>query len=136
MNFCMGFYRVNQKNGPKQEESKRGFRSEGSRSGSQALWSPCQHDNVKKLVNTLIFCRSCCVDEIAAEHYCADAVVHFGHACLSPTPGKVAVCYKFGKQPVNIDMCIAEVLSLFAGDLTCPVLLLYDTVYHYAVCSK
>lgn len=28
---------------------------------------------------------SCCVDEIAAEHVGADAVVHYGRACLSPT---------------------------------------------------
>lgn len=28
---------------------------------------------------------SCCVDEIAAEHVDADAVVHYGRACLSPT---------------------------------------------------
>ncbi|KIW26238.1 diphthamide biosynthesis protein 2 [Cladophialophora immunda] len=28
---------------------------------------------------------SCCVDEIAAEHVNADAVVHYGRACLSPT---------------------------------------------------
>lgn len=28
---------------------------------------------------------SCCVDEVAAEHIDADAVVHYGRACLSPT---------------------------------------------------
>lgn len=28
---------------------------------------------------------SCCVDEIAAEHVEADAVIHYGRACLSPT---------------------------------------------------
>lgn len=28
---------------------------------------------------------SCCVDEIAAEHIDADAIVHYGRACLSPT---------------------------------------------------
>lgn len=28
---------------------------------------------------------SCCVDEIAAEHVDADAVVHYGRSCLSPT---------------------------------------------------
>ena len=27
----------------------------------------------------------CCVDEVAAAHYAADAVVHFGATCLSPT---------------------------------------------------
>lgn len=28
---------------------------------------------------------SCCVDEVAAAHYSADAVVHYGHSCLTPT---------------------------------------------------
>lgn len=27
---------------------------------------------------------SCCVDEVAAEHMSADAIVHYGRACLSP----------------------------------------------------
>lgn len=27
---------------------------------------------------------ACCVDEVAAQHVGADAVVHYGHACLSP----------------------------------------------------
>ncbi|KAG8906945.1 Diphthamide biosynthesis protein 2 [Tulasnella sp. 403] len=28
---------------------------------------------------------SCCVDEVAAQHVDADVIVHYGHACLSPT---------------------------------------------------
>ena len=27
---------------------------------------------------------SCCVDEVAAAHHAADAIVHFGRACMSP----------------------------------------------------
>jgi diphthamide biosynthesis protein 2 len=27
--------------------------------------------------------NSCCVDEVAAQHVDADAVVHYGHACMS-----------------------------------------------------
>jgi diphthamide biosynthesis enzyme Dph1/Dph2-like protein len=27
---------------------------------------------------------SCCVDEVAAEHIKADALIHYGRACLSP----------------------------------------------------
>jgi hypothetical protein len=26
---------------------------------------------------------SCCVDEVAAQHVNADAMVHYGHACMS-----------------------------------------------------
>jgi len=31
------------------------------------------------------------VDEVAAEHYTVGAIVHYGHACLSPSPGKLGV---------------------------------------------
>ena len=27
----------------------------------------------------------CCVDEVAAQHLNADAVIHFGHTCLTPS---------------------------------------------------
>src|SRR5205085_7855469 len=37
---------------------------------------------------------ACCVDEIAAEHVDADAVVHYGRACLSPT-ARLPVIYGF-----------------------------------------
>jgi len=33
------------------------------------------------------------MDEVAAEHYNVGAIVHYGHACLSPSPGKLAVHY-------------------------------------------
>lgn len=31
-----------------------------------------------------LFPPSCCVDEVAAQHVNADAIVHYGHACMSP----------------------------------------------------
>ncbi|KAN0064540.1 Diphthamide biosynthesis protein 2 [Thecaphora frezii] len=45
---------------------------------------------------------SCCVDEVAAQHVDADLVVHYGHACLSPT-ARLPVIYVFTKQPVDVD---------------------------------
>jgi len=78
---------------------------------------------------------SCCVDEVAAEHYDVDAVVHYGHACLSPTSGKLPVHFVLGQQPICTDHFIAEV-SKQVTDYTQPILLLYDTVYHHAVISK
>ena len=42
---------------------------------------------------------ACCVDEIAAEHVNADAVVHYGRACLSPT-ARIPVIHVFTKQPL------------------------------------
>ncbi|KAI1810131.1 diphthamide biosynthesis protein-like protein [Poronia punctata] len=43
---------------------------------------------------------SCCVDEIAAEHVDADAVIHYGRACLSPT-ARLPVLHIFTRQ--NLD---------------------------------
>ncbi|CAN0414280.1 unnamed protein product, partial [Phaeothamnion confervicola] len=40
---------------------------------------------------------SCCVDEVAAQHLGADAIVHYGRACLSPTASGVPVLYVFGR---------------------------------------
>jgi len=78
---------------------------------------------------------SCCVDEVAAEHYNVDAVVHYGHACLSPTPGKLPVRYVLGRLPLTCEHFIAEV-SKPITDRSQPVLLLYDTIYHHAVVRK
>jgi len=82
-----------------------------------------------------VLCCSCCVDEVAAEHFSVDAIVHYGHACLSPTPGKLPVHFVLGRRPVTTDHFIAEV-SMRIADHSQPVLLLYDTLYHHAVVSK
>ncbi|KAI0473402.1 putative diphthamide synthesis protein-domain-containing protein [Xylariaceae sp. FL0804] len=45
---------------------------------------------------------ACCVDEIAAEHAGADAVVHYGRACLSPT-SRLPVVHVFTRQALDRD---------------------------------
>ncbi|KAI0126273.1 Diphthamide biosynthesis protein 2 [Xylariales sp. AK1849] len=45
---------------------------------------------------------ACCVDEIAAEHVDADAVVHYGRACLSPT-ARLPVLHIFTRQRLEYD---------------------------------
>ncbi|KAG8890206.1 Diphthamide biosynthesis protein 2 [Tulasnella sp. 332] len=70
---------------------------------------------------------SCCVDEVAAQHVDSDAVVHYGHTCLSPT-SRLPVIYVFGQRPVDGDLC-AEALLKGSGletKPTGPVLLLCD----------
>jgi len=74
------------------------------------------------------------VDEVAAEHYHVDAIVHYGHACLSPSPGKLPVYFVLGRRPVSTDDLIAEVSTRISDQMQ-PVLLLYDTVYRHAVVS-
>ena len=44
---------------------------------------------------------SCCVDEVAAAHYHADFLVHFGAACLAPVE-KLPVRYVFGRAPLDM----------------------------------
>ncbi|KZT04025.1 diphthamide biosynthesis protein [Laetiporus sulphureus 93-53] len=47
---------------------------------------------------------SCCVDEVAAQHVDADAIVHYGHACMSQT-SRLPVIYVFGKKAIDPDKC-------------------------------
>eukprot|EP00871_Galdieria_phlegrea_P003231 jgi/Galph1/3909/GphlegSOOS_G2555.1 len=42
----------------------------------------------------------CCVDVVAAAHVAADAVIHFGHACMSPTRN-IARRFVFEKKPLK-----------------------------------
>ncbi|KAG9050229.1 Diphthamide biosynthesis protein 2 [Tulasnella sp. UAMH 9824] len=53
---------------------------------------------------------SCCVDEVAAQHVEAEVVVHYGHACLSPTT-RLPVLYVFGRKPVDSADCARSLLS-------------------------
>nr|XP_033772147.1 2-(3-amino-3-carboxypropyl)histidine synthase subunit 2 [Geotrypetes seraphini]XP_033772148.1 2-(3-amino-3-carboxypropyl)histidine synthase subunit 2 [Geotrypetes seraphini]XP_033772149.1 2-(3-amino-3-carboxypropyl)histidine synthase subunit 2 [Geotrypetes seraphini] len=72
---------------------------------------------------------SCCVDEVAAEHVGADAVVHYGRACLSPC-NRLPVMYVFGHKSVDVKNCAAAFRELYP-DLACHVVVVCDVVYHY-----
>ncbi|KAM9324633.1 2-(3-amino-3-carboxypropyl)histidine synthase subunit 2 [Gastrophryne carolinensis] len=72
---------------------------------------------------------SCCVDEVAAEHVDADALVHYGRACLSPSC-RLPVTYVFGRKPVNLDRCVESFHKLLVDQET-PVVVLSDVVYHH-----
>lgn len=75
---------------------------------------------------------SCCVDEVAAQHVDADAMVHYGHACLSQT-SRLPVIYIFGRQDLDVDLCVERLMEAFdssnrvEGRQT--VLLRYDVSY-------
>ena len=49
------------------------------------------------------FC-SCCVDEVSASHYTAEAIIHYGHTCLSPC-GRLPILYIFGKGAIDVNDC-------------------------------
>ncbi|ETN38443.1 diphthamide biosynthesis protein 2 [Cyphellophora europaea CBS 101466] len=55
---------------------------------------------------------SCCVDEIAAEHVNADAVIHYGRSCLSPT-ARLPVVHVFTDRPIDRHRAIEAFKSAF-----------------------
>ncbi|XP_053106897.1 2-(3-amino-3-carboxypropyl)histidine synthase subunit 2 [Hemicordylus capensis] len=74
---------------------------------------------------------SCCVDEVAAEHVGAEAVVHYGPACLSPCR-KLPVLHVFGRQPLDVMRC-AEVFRELHPDFQAHVVVLSDVAYSHAI---
>ncbi|TVY27136.1 2-(3-amino-3-carboxypropyl)histidine synthase subunit [Lachnellula hyalina] len=57
---------------------------------------------------------SCCVDEVAAEHVDAEAVVHYGRACLSPT-SRLPVVYVFTRRALDIAFVVEGFEESFSG---------------------
>ncbi|XP_026461542.1 2-(3-amino-3-carboxypropyl)histidine synthase subunit 2 [Ctenocephalides felis] len=74
---------------------------------------------------------SCCVDEIAAEHVKSDAIIHYGHACLSSSK-RLPVLYIFDKKSLNVDKFITEWKSSFR-DVKTKVVLFYDVKYYHCI---
>uniref|UniRef100_A0A1Q3FCY7 2-(3-amino-3-carboxypropyl)histidine synthase subunit 2 n=1 Tax=Culex tarsalis TaxID=7177 RepID=A0A1Q3FCY7_CULTA len=75
---------------------------------------------------------SCCVDEVAASHVGADAVIHFGHACLSRSV-RLPTRYVFRRAPLDVGALVQgvrEVLGEFEGKR---LGLFYDVAYEYCV---
>ena len=56
---------------------------------------------------------SCCVDEVAAEHFDADVVVHYGRSCLSPT-ARLPVIYVFPVERMDVELCVRGFRHCFA----------------------
>ncbi|KAK5049537.1 hypothetical protein LTR84_004466 [Exophiala bonariae] len=74
---------------------------------------------------------SCCVDEIAAEHVDADAVVHYGRACLSPT-ARLPVLHIFTKMDLDLDIVTNSFRSHFPESHT-KVILTADVSYAHHI---
>jgi diphthamide biosynthesis protein 2 len=72
------------------------------------------------------------VDEVAAQHVNADGIIHFGHACLTPTDDHLHKLYVFEKLPVDCQ----HLVSCFRRVFECrdaKILLLYEVCYQHAV---
>lgn len=86
----------------------------------------------KSIDGALVFVlgeASCCPDQVAAAHLSADALVHYGHACLTPCAA-LPVLYSFGLTLIDIDTCIEQVLAEAKASTTKRLLLLYELAYH------
>ena len=75
--------------------------------------------------------HSCCVDEVAAEHVGAEAVLHYGSACLSPCR-KLPVLHIFGQQPLDVGCCAEAFRELYPNRQS-HVVVLSDVVYAHAM---
>ena len=70
---------------------------------------------------------ACCVDEIAAEHVDADAVVHYGRACLSPT-ARLPAIYVFTKRELDLSKVVECFRETFS-DKSSKILVMADVTY-------
>ncbi|XP_065082369.1 2-(3-amino-3-carboxypropyl)histidine synthase subunit 2-like [Ochlerotatus camptorhynchus] len=73
---------------------------------------------------------SCCVDEIAAAHVGADAMIHFGHACLSRS-ARLPIKYVFFRGKLSVDRFV-EALQKELTDPDMSVGIFYDVSFAHA----
>ena len=115
-----------------QVSEAQGLPSDGRGSAEHAT-TPASSDleKVKIFILADTSYGACCVDEVAAEHGDADAVVHYGRACLSPT-ARLPVIYCYTKQPLSQDAAV----QAFCGkhrDLEENVMLMADLPYQHCL---
>ena len=72
----------------------------------------------------------CCVDEIAAEHVSAEAVIHFGPTCLTATC-RLPALWIFTRKSCDTSRLSEAILDKARDDTKCPVVLLYDVEYDH-----
>lgn len=72
------------------------------------------------------------MDVLGAEQAGAQALVHFGPACLSPPARPLPVAFVFGQRPVALELC-AQALEAQNPDPTAPVVLLSEPACAHAL---
>ena len=80
-----------------------------------------EEDHEKKIVRMFVLADttfgSCCVDEVAAAHHDADAIVHFGRACMSPV-SRLPARFVFHKVAVDTPGCASRVAERAAAQVS------------------
>ena len=71
----------------------------------------------------------CCVDEIAAEHVAAEALVHYGHTCLTP-PHSLPTLWVFTRRDCSLPLLTQLLQDKFSSDPR-KVVLLYDVEFEH-----
>ncbi|KAL0917996.1 hypothetical protein M5K25_013111 [Dendrobium thyrsiflorum] len=74
---------------------------------------------------------SCCVDEVGAAHVDAECVVHYGHACMSPTTTLPAF-FVFGKASIDVSDCVQSLRHHLSSNNK-PILVLFGLEYAHAL---
>ncbi len=90
--------------------------------------SPAQSITAKLYILADTSYGACCVDEIAAEHVNADAVVHYGRACLSPT-ARIPVIHVFTKQPLPEQPRLIKEFENYYKNRQQKIILMADVTY-------
>ncbi|KAB0405703.1 hypothetical protein E2I00_015755 [Balaenoptera physalus] len=75
---------------------------------------------------------SCCVDVLGAEQAGAQALVHFGPACLSPPARPLPIAFVLGQRSVALELC-AKAFEAQNPDPTAPVVLLSEPACAHAL---
>ncbi|XP_045857981.1 2-(3-amino-3-carboxypropyl)histidine synthase subunit 2 isoform X1 [Meles meles] len=75
---------------------------------------------------------SCCVDVLGAEQAGAQALVHFGPACLSPPARPLPVAFVLGQRSVHLELC-AKAFEAQNPDSKAPVVLLSEPACAHAL---
>ncbi|KAI0821748.1 diphthamide biosynthesis protein [Trametes gibbosa] len=81
---------------------------------------------------------SCCVDEVAAQHVDADALVHYGHACMSQT-SRLPVIYVLCKKTVDPAHCASNIQAILRSSALSSkttVVLRYDVAYAHRAADE
>lgn len=78
---------------------------------------------------------SCCVDVLGAEQAGAQALVHFGPACLSPPARLLPITFVLGQRSVALELC-AKAFEAQNPDPTAPVVLLSEPACAHALGEK
>lgn len=96
-----------------------------ARTNTLSLQAGVSHVKLTILADTSY--GSCCVDEIAAEHVDAEAVVHYGRACLSPT-ARLPVVHVFTRMDLDQQSTVEAFIEAFP-DRSTKVILTGDIPY-------